>query len=245
MIEFKQVSKQYDPQKPLAVHALDLQVQSGQIFGFLGPNGAGKSTTIKMLVGLLKADSGSITIEGLQADSDALTLKKIIAYVPDETYFYENMTGMRHLNFIADIFGLSLEERTEKIEHFASLFEMQKALSDAITSYSHGMKQKLALMAALMHDSRVLILDEPMVGLDPKAAFRLKEIMRAYADAGKCVFFSTHGMEVAQEVCDRIGIIDKGKLLFEGTVKELSVRRGRDGGTLEQLFLDLTEGEVL
>jgi len=225
------------------VDSLSLTIESGQIFGFLGPNGAGKSTTIKMLVGMLAPDSGSIYVEGKEVGKDSLVIKRMIGYVADEPLFYEKMTGSRHLAFIADIFEVSHEIRKERIEEYASLFEMEKALDDEISSYSHGMKQKLGIMAAMLHESRLLILDEPMVGLDPKAAFLLKKTMRSYADAGNTVFFSTHGMEVAQEVCDRIGIIGKGSLLFEGTVKELSEKRGK--GNLEQLFLELTEGNIL
>ena len=243
MIEFRQVSKRYDPKKPNAVDALSLTIESGQIFGFLGPNGAGKSTTIKMLVGMLYPDSGSIFVEGKEVGKDSLAIKRLIAYVGDEPLFYERMTGFRHLNFIADIYEVGQQERKERIEKYASLFQMEGALSDEISSYSHGMKQKLGIIAALLHESHLLILDEPMVGLDPKASFLLKKTMREYADAGNTVFFSTHGMEVAQDVCDRIGIIGKGSLLFEGTVKDLSEKRGK--GNLEQLFLDLTEGAPL
>jgi ABC-2 type transport system ATP-binding protein len=239
MIEFRQVSKRYDPKKPNAVDCLSLTIESAQIFGFLGPNGAGKSTTIKMLVGMLFPDSGSIFVEGKEVGKDSLAIKRLIGYVGDEPLFYEKMTGIRHLNFIADIFELSRERRKERIEELSVMFEMDRALDDEISSYSHGMKQKLGIIAALLHESRLLILDEPMVGLDPKAAFLLKKTMRAHADKGNTVFFSTHGMEVAQDVCDRIGIIGKGSLLFEGTVQELSEKRGK--GNLEQLFLELTE----
>ncbi|HKL59739.1 MAG TPA: ABC transporter ATP-binding protein [Sphaerochaeta sp.] len=245
MIEFKQISKRYDNKKRKAVDSLSLTIEGGQIFGFLGPNGAGKSTTIKMLVGLLAPDSGSIFVDGKEVGKDSLAIKSLIGYVSDEPLFYEKMTGIRHLNFIADIFELSLEIRKERIEELASLFEMQGSLNDEISSYSHGMKQKLGIIAALMHESRLLILDEPMVGLDPKAAYLLKKTMRSYADKGNTVFFSTHGMEVAQEVCDRIGIIGKGSLLFEGTFKALAEKRGNGNESLEQLFLELTEGSPL
>ncbi len=245
MIEFRQVSKRYDPKKPNAVDSLSLTIGQGQIFGFLGPNGAGKSTTIKMLVGMLFPDSGSIFVEGKEVGKDSLAIKKMIGYVGDEPLFYEKMTGSRHLAFIADIYEVSQEVRKERIEEYASLFQMEGALDDEISSYSHGMKQKLGIIAALLHESSLLILDEPMVGLDPKAAFLLKKTMREYADRGNTVFFSTHGMEVASDVCDRIGIIGKGSLLFEGTVKELSEKRGKGNGNLEQLFLDLTEGKIL
>ncbi len=243
MIEFRQVSKRYDARKPKAVDRLDLTIASGQIFGFLGPNGAGKSTTIKMLVGMLAPDSGSILVEGQEVGKDSLAIKKMIAYVGDEPLFYEKMTGLRHLNFIADIFAVPQEIRKSRISEVSALFEMEGSLHDEISSYSHGMKQKLGIIAALLHESRILILDEPMVGLDPKAAFTLKQTMRSYADRGNTVFFSTHGMEVAQDVCDRIGIIGRGKLLFEGTVRELAGKRGE--ATLEQLFLDLTSEKAL
>ncbi|NBK21039.1 MAG: ABC transporter ATP-binding protein [Spirochaetia bacterium] len=243
MIEFQQVSKRYDPKRPAAVDRLSLTIASGQIFGFLGPNGAGKSTTIKMLVGMLAPDGGSIFFEGKEVGKDSLAIKRMIGYVGDEPLFYEKMTGFRHLSFIADIFEIPQQIRTERIAQLSSQFEMEHSLGDEISSYSHGMKQKLGIMAALLHDSRLLILDEPMVGLDPKAAYTLKKAMRAYADAGNTVFFSTHGMEVAQDICDRIGIISKGSLLFEGTVEELSQKRGK--GNLEQLFLELTEGKSI
>jgi ABC-2 type transport system ATP-binding protein len=242
VIEFRQVSKRYDPKKPNAVDSLSLSIESSQIFGFLGPNGAGKSTTIKMLVGMLSPDSGTIFVDGKEVGKDSLAIKRIIGYVGDEPLFYEKMTGSRHLNFIADMFEVPQAIRKERIEEYSILFEMDRSLDDEISSYSHGMKQKLGIIAALLHDSRLLILDEPMVGLDPKAAFRLKKTMRAYADKGNTVFFSTHGMEVAQEVCDRIGIIGKGRLLFEGTVASLSEKRGSGNENLEQLFLELTEG---
>lgn len=245
MIEFRQVSKRYDPKKPNAVDSLSLSIAGGQIFGFLGPNGAGKSTTIKMLVGMLAPDSGSILVEGMEVGKDSLAIKAMIGYVGDEPLFYEKMTGLRHLNFIADMFSVPQAVRDERIEEYSILFEMENSLSDEISSYSHGMKQKLGIIAALLHESRLLILDEPMVGLDPKAAFLLKKTMRAYADKGNTVFFSTHGMEVAQDVCDRIGIIGKGSLLFEGTVSSLSEKRGKGNKNLEQLFLELTEAEVL
>lgn len=245
MIEFRQVSKRYESKKPNAVDSLSLTIESGQIFGFLGPNGAGKSTTIKMLIGMLTPDSGSIFVEGKEVGKDSLAIKSLIGYVGDEPLFYDKMTGSRHLNFIADIFGLTQETRKERIGELSSLFEMESSLEDEISSYSHGMKQKLGIIAALMHESRLLVLDEPMVGLDPKAAFLLKKTMREYADKGNTVFFSTHGMEVAQDVCDHIGIIRKGSLLFEGTVKALSEKRGKGNENLEQLFLELTEGSPL
>ncbi len=245
MIEFRQVSKRYDPKKSNAVDSLRLTIAGGQIFGFLGPNGAGKSTTIKMLVGMLTPDSGSIHVHGKEVGKDSLAIKAMIGYVGDEPLFYEKMTGLRHLHFMADMFSVPQTLRDERIAEYSTLFEMQHSLDDEISSYSHGMKQKLGIIAALLHESRLLILDEPMVGLDPKAAFLLKKTMRSYADKGNTVFFSTHGMEVAQDVCDRIGIIGKGKLLFEGTVADLSKKRGMGNQNLEQLFLELTEAEVL
>lgn len=245
MIEFSQVSKRYDSRKPNAVNSLTLTIAANQIFGFLGPNGAGKSTTIKMLVGMLSPDSGSILVDGMEVGRQSLAIKRIIGYVGDEPLFYEKMTGLRHLNFVADMFEVPQALRKERIEEYSTLFEMERSLTDEISSYSHGMKQKLGIIAAMVHESRLLVLDEPMVGLDPKAAFLLKKTMRTYADKGNTVFFSTHGMEVAQDVCDRIGIISKGSLLFEGTVSELSRDRGKGNKSLEQLFLQLTEGESL
>ncbi|MDD3902363.1 MAG: ABC transporter ATP-binding protein [Sphaerochaeta sp.] len=243
MIDFEHCTKGYSSLARKAVNDLTLHIEGGQIFGFLGPNGAGKSTTIKMLVGMLHSDSGMITIDGKKFEGDGRDVKSLLGYVPDEPLFYDKMTAYRHLNFIGDVFGIPLEERQLQIDTLSERFELKDSLSDEIGSFSHGMKQKLAVISALLHSPKLLVLDEPMVGLDPKAAFLLKQTMRMYADQGNTVFFSTHIMEVAQDVCDRIGIIDKGTLLFDGTVKELQTQKGKGNENLEQLFLDLTKGD--
>lgn len=242
MIEITNVTKTYTKGTKPAVQDLTLTIPDGKIFGFLGPNGAGKSTTIKMLVGILAPDQGSITFDKLDIVSESLAAKRMIGYVPDEPRFYEKMTGRRHIQFICDIYGVSDSERDERLTDLATRFSLVKALDDEISSYSHGMKQKLGVIAALIHRPKILILDEPMVGLDPKASFLLKETMRDYCREGNMVFFSTHVMEVAQELCDNIGIIAQGSLLFFGTVKELQGKRGDQDKTLEHLFLELTEG---
>ena len=243
MIELEHITKGYSNLTRKAVDDLTLHIEGGQIFGFLGPNGAGKSTTIKMLVGMLQPDSGTILIDGKRLEGDGREVKSLLGYVPDEPLFYEKMTAYRHLNFIGDVFGVPQYERRLQIETLADRFELSSALSDEIASFSHGMKQKLAVISALLHSPKLLVLDEPTVGLDPKAAFLLKQTMRSYADKGNTVFFSTHIMEIAQETCDRIGIINKGKLLFEGTVKELQTQKGKGNENLEQLFLELTKGD--
>lgn len=241
MIELIGVSKSYNRGAVKAVNDLSLTVQTGEIFGFLGPNGAGKSTTIKMLIGLLKPDAGSIRMDGLDISTDLLRIKQSIGYVPDEPLFYEKMTGYRYLNFIADIYGVGAQDRTRRISELAARFELTDALSDVSSSYSHGMKQKLAIIAALLHDPQIFILDEPMVGLDPKASFILKENMRQLCDQGKTVFFSTHVMDVAERLCDRVGIIRKGELIACSSFDELRAATGNEQSTLEQVFLELTD----
>jgi ABC-2 type transport system ATP-binding protein len=242
MIDIVNVTKTYAKGSKPAVKDLNLTIPDGEIFGFLGPNGAGKSTTIKMLVGILAPDNGSISFDKMDIVFDSLRAKEMIGYVPDEPRFYEKMTGRRHIQFVCDIFKVSDEDMQQRLNTLAQRFSLEKALDDEISSYSHGMKQKLGVIAALIHRPRILILDEPMVGLDPKASFLLKETMRDYCKQGNTVFFSTHVMEVAQELCDHIGIISQGSLLFFGTVKELQQKRGTEDTTLEHLFLELTEG---
>lgn len=238
MIEIKGVSKTFGDTE--AVKNLSMTVNSGEIFGFLGPNGAGKTTTIKMIVGINEIDSGTIKVEGIDVSDDPILSKSIIAYVPDNPDIYENMTGLQYINFISDIFDVSTEERNMRMKKYAEIFEITDALSDLISTYSHGMKQKIVLIGALVHDPEVLILDEPMVGLDPKSSFELKNIMRERADSGKTVFFSTHVMEVAEKLCDRIGIIKKGELIAIGTLDEIK-KQAEDEGSLEKIFLELTE----
>jgi len=234
MVTFQNVSKSYVKGKK-AVDGLTLDVPDGAIYGFLGPNGAGKSTTIKMMASLLLPDAGKLTIGGHEAGGDALPIKAMVGYVPDEPLFYDKMTGRQHLAFICDVYRV--EEREKRIGELCALLDFH-ALDDEIASYSHGMKQKLSVISALVHQPKLLILDEPMVGLDPKSAYALKTMMRRYAQEGNTVFFSTHVLEVAQEVCTLVGIIDHGKLLYSGTFQDL--QKGSDR-TLEELFLSLTE----
>jgi ABC-2 type transport system ATP-binding protein len=240
MIELNQVSKSYNKGKVRAVDNLNLVVNPGEIFGFLGPNGAGKTTTIKMIVGLLKPDTGAIAVNGLDTQKDTLKCKAMTTYVPDYPAIYERLSGMEYLNFIGDVYGVPKTERLQRIEKWLEVFELTQAIGSPIQSYSHGMKQKIVLMAALLPAPQVMILDEPMVGLDPRAAHHLKELMREHCDQGKTLFFSTHIMEVAEKLCDRIGIINKGKLIACGTMEELK-QIDQSDESLENIFLELTE----
>jgi ABC-2 type transport system ATP-binding protein len=225
-----------------AVDTLSLSVRKGEIFGFLGPNGAGKTTTIKMIVGLLKPTEGSIIVGGYDTQKKPVQAKLKIGYVPDEPVLMEKIKGIEYLDFIADIYEISLEKRRERIPRLAKTFKIDGALNDIVSGYSHGMKQKLALTAALLHNPELWILDEPLTGLDPESAFLLKKMMRNHVENGNTVFFSTHLMEIAEKVCDRIGIIHQGKLLFTGTVEEL--KRSKGEATLEKVFLEVTGSEA-
>lgn len=238
MIQIQSVTKSFGNKK--AVDNISFEVKPGEIFGFLGPNGAGKTTTIKMIVGLLEQDQGEIRVKGIDVRKDALASKKVFSYVPDNPELYEKLTGRAYINFMADIYGVSKEDREARIREYGERFEMTSSLDGFIASFSHGMKQKTALIGALIHEPDLFILDEPMVGLDPKSSFHLKEIMRARCDEGKSVFFSTHVMEVAEKICDRIAIINKGKIIALGTLEEIR-RQAADEGSLEQIFLELTE----
>lgn len=239
MIDIRNVSKSYNKGSVKAVDNLSLRVDKGEIFGFLGPNGAGKTTTIKMIIGLLNPDEGSIIINGTDIGKNALEAKRSIGYVPDNPNLYERLTGTEYLNFMADVYQVSAEQRRQRIEHYLEMFGLNDAASDLIKSYSHGMKQKIALTGALIHNPAVWILDEPMVGLDPKSAHLLKEQMREHCGKGNTVFFSTHILEVAEKLCDRIGIIHKGMLVASGTMDEL--RQGDNKDSLENIFLELTD----
>lgn len=241
MIELRRVSKSYNKGRVKAVDDLSLAVSPGEIFGFLGPNGAGKTTTIKMIVGLLKPDAGTIAVNGLDTQKDALKCKSITTYVPDYPAIYERLTGMEYLNFIGDVYGVPKNDRLERITKWLEIFELTPAISSPIQSYSHGMKQKIVLIAALLPAPQVMVLDEPIVGLDPRAAHHLKELMREHCDQGKTLFFSTHIMEVAEKLCDRIGIINKGKLIACGTMEELKNLDKEAGQSLENIFLELTD----
>jgi ABC-2 type transport system ATP-binding protein len=238
MIEIIGVSKSYGGGTKKAVDHLTLTVRPGEIFGFLGPNGAGKTTTIKMMVGLLRPDSGTIRINGYDAVAQPLDAKRQIAFVPDTPEVYDRLTGLEYLNFIGDIYGVSPADRRARIERFASIFELTGALSERISAYSHGMQQKLVLMSALLHNPPVWILDEPMVGLDPKSAHQLKELMAEHTRQGNTLFFSTHVLEVAERLCDRVAIIKSGQIIASGTMDEL--RQRQNGESLEEIFLELT-----
>jgi len=240
MIEIRNVSKSYNRGTVKAVNNLDLTVNSGEIFGFLGPNGAGKTTTIKLIVGLLRPDNGTIIINGIDNQKDPLACKAMTTYVPDDPNVYERLTGLEYLNFIGDVYGVARDRRIERVNRWADAFEMAGDLGSLIKSYSHGMRQKIVLMAALLPAPRIIVLDEPLVGLDPRAAHLLKEAMREHCDGGGTLFFSTHIMEVAEKLCDRIGIIHRGRLVACGDLAELKARAGGDQ-SLEAIFLELTE----
>jgi len=240
MIELTRVSKSYNKGKVKAVDDLTLTVKPGEIFGLLGPNGAGKTTTIKMIVGLLRPDAGRVAVEGFDVDKEALKAKQLTTYVPDFPAVYERLTGLEYLNFIGDVYGVAREARLERIGKWLEIFELAPVITNPIQSYSHGMKQKIVLIAALLPGPRVMVLDEPLVGLDPRAAHQIKEMFRAHCDEGKTLFFSTHIMEVAEKLCDRIGIIHKGRLVACGTMEELKAL-DKTEQSLEGIFLELTE----
>lgn len=237
MISFDHVSKSFGGKK--CVNDLTLKIESGKVFGFIGPNGAGKTTTIKMLTGILAADEGTILLNDVNIEKEPIEAKRMFGYVPDSFDMYERLTGMEYLRFMADIYGVDEARRKSHIDEYLTKFSLNDAANQQIRSYSHGMKQKLAITGALMHEPSIWILDEPMVGLDPQSVFALKEEMRMHADAGRTVFFSTHVLDVAERLCDEIGIINHGKLIAFGTLEEL--RRGEKDSTLEQLFLELVE----
>ncbi|MGI6577028.1 MAG: ABC transporter ATP-binding protein [Eubacteriales bacterium] len=241
MLKLVNISKSYAGGKVKAVDDITLHVRKGEIFGFIGPNGAGKTTTIKMICGILPPDSGSIVINGYDISRDQIEAKRSIGYVPDNHEVYERLTGLEYLNFIGDVYGVGSSVRKERVEKYLEMFGIYDAAGEKIKSYSHGMKQKLLLTAALLPQPPLWILDEPLTGLDPRASMLLKEEMRAHCDEGNTVFFSTHILEVAERLCDRIGIIQNGKLIAVGTLDEL---RGQEKNeTLEKIFFELTESE--
>lgn len=242
MIQFEHVIKQYGKGGTKAVDDLSLQVGKGKIYGFIGPNGAGKTTTIRLITGILQPTSGRVLIGGKDMAKDPMEAKRLIGFVPDSHEMYDRLTGMEYLNFMADIYGVGRAERKAHIEKYLSLFELEEAAGDQIRSYSRGMRQKLTVIGALIHHPPVWVLDEPMVGLDPRAAHLLKQEMRRHCDEGNTVFFSTHVLEVAEKLCDEIAIIDKGHLVAKGTLEDL--RSGESGASLEQLFLSMTEEEA-
>ena len=238
MIEIKNVSKEYAKGSKV-IDSLDLKINDGEIFGFLGPNGAGKTTTIKMMTGMLEIDEGDIVIDGNSITENPVEAKKSFGFVPDSPDLFLKLKGIEYLNFLGDIYNIPKNERKSKIEDLAKRFNILNVLNDKIESYSHGMRQKIIVIGALIHSPKNWILDEPMTGLDPKSAYDLKELMKEHAKSGKTVFFSTHVLEVAEKLCDRVGIINKGKLVFVGTLEE--IKKEFKDGTLEELFLEITE----
>ena len=238
MIRLYNVSKTYAKSKTKAVEDLSLEIGAGEIFGFLGPNGAGKSTTIKMITGILTPDSGTIEIDGINIADNPIAAKSIVGFVPDNHETYETLKGIEYLNFIGTMYGVSAADLRAKIDEYATLFDLTDALPKMISTYSHGMKQKLSVIAALIHEPKVWILDEPLTGLDPQSAFQLKQLMRKFAKKGNTVFFSSHVIDVVEKLCDRIGIINHGKLVAVDTLKGL---RANKRISLEKLFLTLTK----
>ena len=238
MIEIKNVSKAYAKGKK-AIDSLDLTIKDGEIFGFLGPNGAGKTTTIKMITGIIDIDEGDIYIDGVNITENPIEAKRSFGFVPDSPDLFLKLKGIEYLNFLGDIFKMPKSARKSKIEDLAKRFDIYDALNDKIESYSHGMRQKLIVIGALMHNPKNWILDEPMTGLDPKSSYDLKELMKEHAKNGNTVFFSTHVLEVAEKLCDRVGIINKGKIVFVGTIDE--IKKEFKDGSLEELFLEITE----
>lgn len=238
MIKVNNISKSYNKDSEKAVDNLSFTVEKGQIVGIIGPNGSGKTTTIKMMTGIIKPDSGTIKIGDYDIVKEPKNAKLNIGYMPDSPDMFLRLKGIEYLNFVADIFGTSKEDRQERIIRYSKLFGIDKALESQMISYSHGMRQKLMVVAALVHNPSIWILDEPLTGLDPESAFELKKLMRQHADEGNCVMFSTHVLEVAEKLCDRVIIILKGDKLFDGTLEELT--KMYPGKQLEEIFLEMT-----
>ena len=234
MLKIEHLTKTYGEKK--AVDDLSLHILPGEIYGFIGHNGAGKTTTLRSVAGILQFDSGEITIDGVALKNDPLTCKRRLAYIPDNPDLYEYMTGIQYLNFIADIFAVPADLRRERIAKYADLFELTADLAQPVSAYSHGMKQKLAIISAWLHAPRLILMDEPFVGLDPKAAHILKGMMREHCDNGGAIFFSTHVLEVAEKLCDKVAIIKAGRLIRSGTMEDV---RGDD--SLEEVFLELED----
>lgn len=240
MLKLTGVSKSYEPGRR-AVDGVTLEVKPGEILGFLGPNGAGKTTTIKMIVGILKPDEGRIEVNGFDLAKEPIAAKKQMGYVPDESNLWDKITGAEYLNFVADVYGVPGPERLSRAKELLDIFEMTEAVSDPIGSYSRGMRQKIATIASLLHRPKLWILDEPMMGLDPRSSYLMKVMMRSHADQGGAVFFSTHVLEVAERLCDRVGIIHQGKLRVVGTVGEIRGLFAKKEESLEEIFLKVTE----
>ena len=241
MIEIKNLSKSYRKGKKV-IDNINLEIKDGEIFGFLGPNGAGKTTTIKMITGILGIDEGDIFIDGKSITKNPIEAKKAFGFIPDNPDMFLKLKGIEYLNFIADIYEISEEERIERIDNLTKKFGMQKVLNDKMQSYSHGMRQKMIIIGVLMHNPKNLIFDEPMTGLDPKSSYDLKQIMREHTKEKNTVFFSTHILEVAERLCDRVAIINKGKLIFVGTYEEMK-KEFQKNASLEELFMEITDND--
>lgn len=239
MLQINNLTKTYAGSSKPSVENLSLTVGDGEIFGFIGPNGAGKSTTIKCITSIITFSEGSISVDGKSLKENPTEVKKLIGYVSDDHVLYEGLTGVEYINFICDVFDVPSSLREERMNRYVHMFALDEAIKNQISSYSHGMKQKLNIIGALIHEPKVWILDEPMTGLDPKSAFNLKTLMREHADKGNCVFFSSHVLEVVEKICDRIGIIDDGHLITTCSISELKERN--HDSSLEELFLKLTE----
>ena len=236
MVEIKGLCKSYDNKR--VVDNLDLTINGGEIYGFIGHNGAGKTTTIKCLIGILSFEEGEILIDGLSIKDKPIECKRKIAYIPDNPDLYNYMSGIDYLNFIGDVFNVANEERVKRIDKYAGIFELTDSLANPISSYSHGMRQKLAIIAAWLHEPDLIVMDEPFVGLDPKASHDLKMMMREFCDRGGSIFFSTHVLEVAEKLCDKVAIIKQGQLIKSGTMEEV-----KGDSSLESVFLELEDDD--
>ncbi len=241
MIEIKNVSTSYVKGKKI-IDKMNLKIEDGTVFGFIGPNGAGKTTTLEMITGVLQIDEGDIFIDGKSIKTKPIEAKKKFGFVPDSPEMFEKLTGLEYLNFIGDVYEVNPEQRLEIVEKLAKKFNIYDSLKDRIQSYSHGMKQKLLIISVLLYNPKNWILDEPMTGLDPQAAYTLKELMKEHSQKGNTVFFSTHVLEVAEKICDKIAIINKGKIIYTGTVEELKEQL-KTNTSLEESFLELIEVE--
>lgn len=241
MIEIKNVSQSYSKNEKV-IENMSLKIEDGTIFGFIGPNGAGKTTTIEMITGVLKIDEGDILIDGKSIIKEPIEAKKQFGFVPDSPDAFEKLTGIEYLNFIGDVYNVPQKERFEKVKDLANKFGIFNSLKDRIQSYSHGMKQKLIIISVLLYNPKNWILDEPMTGLDPKASYILKDLMKEHSRKGNTVFFSTHVLEVAEKICDKIAVIDNGKIIFVGTCDELK-ERTKNNSSLEESFLKIVEKE--
>lgn len=241
MLKIENLSKSYAKSEKLAIDNLTIEVKQGEIFGFLGPNGAGKSTTIKCLTGILPYNSGSIEVCGHDLKSDSINAKMNIGYVPDSHVIYDKLTGMEFIEFMSDIYRVSTKERKDRANELIDLFELREAINNPIKSYSHGMKQKISLIGALVHNPKLWVLDEPLTGLDPQSAYNLKLLMKQHVEKGNTVFFSSHVLDVVEKICDRVGIIDNGKLIAVCTIAELKDKRSEQ--SLEEFFLSITNHE--